>query len=56
MKSYTEDCLVTGFDINFNNDVATLMVARKEGETFKVLNSFHNDEAVELYYKLIRRE
>lgn len=56
MKSYTEDCLVVSFDLNFNKDIATLMVARKDGETLRILNSFHNDEAIDLYCKLIRRD
>lgn len=56
IKTYREDCLIIGFDWNFDKDVATLMVARKEGEVVKVLNSFHNDEAVDLYCKLVRRD
>lgn len=56
MKTYREDCLIIGFDWNFDKDVATLMVSRKEGEMIKVLNSFHNDEAIDLYYKLVRRD
>jgi hypothetical protein len=56
LKTFKEDCLIIGFDWNFNKDVATLMVTRKEGEVLKVLNSFHNDEAVELYHKLVRRD
>lgn len=54
--SYREDCLIVCFDWNLNKDNATLMIARKEGEDIKVLNSFINKEAVDLYYKLIERE
>lgn len=50
------DCLIIGFDWNFEDDCASLMVARKEGEIIKVLNSFVNKEAVELYYKLVDRD
>lgn len=56
LKSYKEDCLVVSFDWNFNKDIATLMVARRDGDNIKILNSFINDEAVDLYYKLTNRD
>lgn len=52
-QMYKEDCLIIGFDWNFPKDEAALTVMRKEGETIKVINSFTNKEAVDLYYKLI---
>lgn len=56
LQNGKSDCLIIGFDWDFKDDCASLMVTRKEGESIKVLNSFVNREAVELYYKLVRRD
>ena len=50
-----EDCLIVSFDYNLSNDVATMIVARKDCDNVKILNSFIGDEAIDLYYKLVRR-
>lgn len=55
-KTYTEDCLIVSFDWSFNKDIATLMVARRDGDNIRILNSFINDEAVDLYHKLTNRD
>lgn len=55
-KTYKEDCLIVSFDWNFNKDIATLMVARRDGDNIKILNSFIGDEAIDLYYKLTNRD
>lgn len=55
-KTYKEDCLIVSFDWNFNKDIATLMVAKRDGDNIKILNSFIGDEAIDLYYKLVNRD
>ena len=46
------DCLYIGVDFTLNDD-ETLVVMRKKGSDTYVINQFRNDEAVELYNKLI---
>lgn len=49
----TEDCLVIGFDCS-PSEIATLAVARKEGEKLMVVNMVYGKEALEIYDKLTR--
>lgn len=47
------DMLVVGFDKS-ENDRATMLVGRKMKDgKIKVLNEFHDQEAIDLYKKLI---
>lgn len=46
------DCLTIGIDFS-PNDEDILVVMRREGDRTYVLNQFRNDEAKELYNKLI---
>jgi hypothetical protein len=46
------DCLYIGVDFAPNDD-ETLVVMRRKGSDTYVINQFRNDEAVELYNKLI---
>ena len=50
---FNEDCLIVSFDFNPPNDVATLMVAIKDGDNIKVINELRNEDALEIYDKLI---
>lgn len=52
----SEDLLIVSFDYNLDNDIATIMVARKYGDNIKILNSLTGDEAIDLYYKLTNGE
>lgn len=52
MKRNMEDCLVIGFD-SHPPEVDTLIVARKSGEKLVIVNTIRDDEATELYNKLI---
>lgn len=46
------DCLYIGVDFAQNDD-ETLVVTRRKGTDVYVVNQFRNDEAVEMYNKLI---
>ena len=46
------DCLYIGVDFAPNDD-ETLVVMRRKGSDTYVINRFRNDEAVEIYNKLI---
>ena len=46
------DCLYIGVDFALNDD-ETLVVMRRKGSDTYIINQFRNDEAVELYNKLI---
>ena len=46
------DCLYIGVDFTPNDD-KTLVVMRRKGADTYVVNQFRNDEALELYNKLI---
>lgn len=48
-----EDCLIIGIDIENKKDISCMTVARKNGDEIQVLNHFYNDEAEDIYYKLI---
>lgn len=48
----TEDCLMVSF-VSSPTDATVLMVSRVENEGIKTLKTFINDEALDLYNKLI---
>lgn len=48
-----EDCLIIGIDISKGQDISCMTVARKNGEKMQVINQLFNEEAEEIYYKLI---
>lgn len=48
-----EDCLIIGIDISKGQDISCMTVARKNGEEMQVINQLFNEEAEEIYYKLI---
>ena len=48
-----EDCLTVSFDFNPPNDIATLIVARRDGDNIKIINELRNEDALEIYDKLI---
>ena len=48
--------LLVGFDRIPGKDIATLIVGvKKENEPVEIINAFENEEAIELYEKLITR-
>ena len=51
-EKYISDFLTIGVDFSPTDD-GTLVVMRREGDRTYVLNQFRNDEAKELYNKLI---
>ena len=48
-----EDCLIIGIDISKGKDISCMTVARKNGEEMQVINQLFNEEAEDIYYKLI---
>ena len=48
-----EDCLIIGIDISKGQDISCMTVARENGEEMQVINQLFNEEAEEIYYKLI---
>lgn len=50
-----EDCLIVSFDFSPPNigDVATLVVARRNGDKIEVINELRNSDALDVYDKLI---
>lgn len=48
-----EDCLIIGIDISKGQDISCMTVARKNGEEMQVINQLFNEEAEDIYYKLI---
>lgn len=48
-----EDCLIIGIDISKGQDISCMTVARKKGEEMQVINQLFNEEAEDIYYKLI---
>lgn len=49
---YIEDCLVIGMDVSpMENNIMT--VARMQNCNIEIINMFKDDEALELYNKLI---
>lgn len=52
--SFVNDCLVIGVDFSPNEDDVLVVTRRVENDTY-VFNQFRNEEARELYNKLIGR-
>lgn len=48
-----EDCLIIGIDISKGQDISCMTVARKNGEEMQIINQLFNEEAEDIYYKLI---
>lgn len=48
-----EDCLIIGIDISKGKDISCMTVARKNGEEMQIINQLFNEEAEDIYYKLI---
>lgn len=48
-----EDCLIIGIDISNGKDISCMTVARKNGEEMQIINQLFNEEAEDIYYKLI---
>ena len=48
-----EDCLIIGIDISNEKDISCMSVIRKNGEEMEVINQLFNEEAEDIYYKLI---
>lgn len=48
-----EDCLIIGIDISEGKDISCMTVARKSGEEVQVINQLFNEEAEDIYYRLI---
>ena len=53
-ETFVSDCLVIGVDFSPNEDDVLVVMRRVENDTY-VLNQFRNEEARELYNKLIGR-
>lgn len=47
-----EDCLIVSFD-SYPLEIDTLVVARKSGEKLVVINQLWDNDAVDVYNKLI---
>lgn len=52
MNKSVEDCLIIGVDFS-PNDKSCMVVARRNGDKTYVVNQLTDDEAVEIYNKLI---
>lgn len=48
-----EDCLIIGIDISKGKDISCMTVARKKGRGMQIINQLFNEEAEDMYYKLI---
>lgn len=48
-----EDCLIVGIDISKGKDISCMTVARKKGRGMQIINQLFNEEAEDIYYKLI---
>lgn len=48
-----EDCLIVGIDISKGKDISCMTIARKKGRDIQIINQLFNEEAEEIYYKLI---
>ena len=48
-----EDCLTIGVDFNAFDNSGCLVVTRRKGEDVCVINMIRDDEALEIYNKLI---
>lgn len=48
------ESLIVGVDISENGDTAVLIVGKKQpGKAIEIVNAFQEEEAIELYMKLI---
>ena len=53
-KSSITDILLIGFNRSYNGDNTVLIVGRKRpNEKIDIVNTFRDDEAMELYLKLV---
>ena len=52
----SEDCLVIGYDKSYFDKHICLMVARYSDSKREIINMFYDDEAEQLYQKLIRQK
>ncbi len=48
-----EDCLIIGIDISKGKSINCMTVARKKGRGMQIINQLFNEEAEDIYYKLI---
>ena len=48
-----EDCLIVGIDISKGKDISCMTIARKKGRGMQIINQLFNEEAEDIYYKLI---
>lgn len=53
VKQPISDCLTVAFDMAQNGDCPVFTVGRKTGNRLEILNTYYNDEAREMYSKLI---
>lgn len=47
------DCLIVGVDFSTNDDTDMLIIMRRKGEKAYVVNLLKDEEALEIYNKLI---
>lgn len=50
-----EDRLIIGIDISKEKDRSCMIVARKEGRGYQVINELFDKEAEDIYYKLTNK-
>ena len=55
MNKSVEDCLIIGVDFS-PNDADIMMVMRRKGNETYIINLLKDEEAVEIYNKLIGKE
>ena len=55
MNKSVEDCLIVGVDFS-PNDKDYIVVTRRNGDTTCVINILTDDEAIEIYNKLIGKD
>lgn len=48
-----EDCLIVGIDISKGKDISCMTVARKKERGMQIINQLFNEEAEDIYYRLI---
>lgn len=53
VKRPIEDVISVSYEEGYNDDISLLMVTRKDSAGMKILKVFKEDEADELYRKLI---
>ena len=54
-KKPIEDVITVSYEEGYNGDISLLMVSRKDQTGMRILKVFKEDEADELYRKLIGR-